>query len=284
MGFRAPQAPRRVSPLVVRLLLFAALLVGLILFWSAAFMAVEGLRFGDAVYYTIVTVATVGYGDIHPASGAGKTMAVLAILTGTGTFGGLVASVTEVLVSRRERRVRLERLNLVIGAFFAEVGTELLAELARHDRRAGDVRRDLLVEGSWPDGAFAAAAARIAAHEPELDTAALDLGRLREFLAGRRAFLLRLLENPTLAEHELFTDLLLAVFHLTEELHHRRELRGLPEADLAHLGGDARRIYGLLVGQWLEYLRYLKGSYPYLFSLAVRTNPFDEAASPVVTR
>jgi hypothetical protein len=36
------------------------------------------------------------------------------------------------------------------------------------------------------------------------------------------------------------------------------------------------------VHQWLDYLRYLKTNYPYLFSLAIRTNPFDEKASPVV--
>lgn len=29
-------------------------------------------------------------------------------------------------------------------------------------------------------------------------------------------------------------------------------------------------------------MKHLKESYPYLFSLAVRTNPFDPAASPVV--
>lgn len=49
-----------------------------------------------------------------------------------------------------------------------------------------------------------------------------------------------------------------------------------------HLAGDVDRVYGLLARFWLEYMRYLKGNYPYLFSLAVRTNPFDECASPVV--
>jgi hypothetical protein len=29
-------------------------------------------------------------------------------------------------------------------------------------------------------------------------------------------------------------------------------------------------------------MRYLKRSYPYLFHLAMRTNPFDQTASPVI--
>jgi hypothetical protein len=42
------------------------------------------------------------------------------------------------------------------------------------------------------------------------------------------------------------------------------------------------RVYRLIVLEWLNYMRYLKASYPYLFSFAMRTNPFEERASVVV--
>jgi hypothetical protein len=99
---------------------------------------------------------------------------------------------------------------------------------------------------------------------------------------GKRDFLLRLLENPNLLEHETFTEHLRAVFHLTEELTSREDLMGLPDTDYAHLSGDIQRAYGLLVHQWLDYMRHLKDNYPYLFSLAMRINPFDQSASPIV--
>jgi hypothetical protein len=92
----------------------------------------------------------------------------------------------------------------------------------------------------------------------------------------------RLLENPTLLEHESFTDLLRAVFHLAEELAYREDLSQSPGTDRAHLEGDINRAYHLLVHQWLDYMEYLKMNYPYLFSLAMRTNPFDRQASPIV--
>jgi len=38
----------------------------------------------------------------------------------------------------------------------------------------------------------------------------------------------------------------------------------------------------LLVHQWLDYMKHLKDNYPYLFSLAMRANPFDQDASPIV--
>ena len=91
-----------------------------------------------------------------------------------------------------------------------------------------------------------------------------------------------MLENPTLLEHESFTELLRAVFHLLEELVSRDTLSDLPDTDIDHLSGDIGRVYGLLVGEWLDYMQHLKNNYPYLFSLSMRTNPFDTSTSPVV--
>lgn len=269
--------------LVVRLKFFVVALALLILAWSLAFMAVERRTFTDAVYYTFVTVTTVGYGDIHPESTAGKMMAILIIMTGTGMFGGLVASMTEMLLNRRERRVRREKLNMVIGAFFSEVGTTLLVYFSDLDSRVEQIKGDLLVKGDWTDAQFQSVAERIRGYDYHVDAAQVDFERLRTILIQRRNFMLRLLENPALMEHEIFTDLLLAVFHMTEELTHRKKVTDLPATDQEHLAGDVNRIYGLLVHQWLDYVHYLKINYPYLFSLAIRTNPFDEKASPVVT-
>jgi len=76
-------------------------------------------------------------------------------------------------------------------------------------------------------------------------------------------------------EHESFTDQLWAVFHLTEELAYRSRLDDLPESDCAHINGDIKRVYLSLIIEWLAYLKHLKSDYPYLFSLALRLNPFD---------
>jgi hypothetical protein len=45
---------------------------------------------------------------------------------------------------------------------------------------------------------------------------------------------------------------------------------------------DIEWTYWLVALEWLDYVRYLKGSYTYLFHLAMRTNPYDQTASPVV--
>ena len=48
------------------------------------------------------------------------------------------------------------------------------------------------------------------------------------------------------------------------------------------MNGDINRVYAILVREWIHYLRHLKERYPYLFSFAVRTNPFNQTASVIV--
>ncbi len=110
----------------------------------------------------------------------------------------------------------------------------------------------------------------------------MDLEILRDFLIQNRRFLLALLENPQIIEHDSFAPLIQAIFHLTDELMARDRLTGLPSNDYDHLSVDINRAYAVLIVEWIAYMNYLKKTYPYLFSLAMRTNPFDSNASPVV--
>ena len=186
------------------------------------------------------------------------------------------------LLTDRERRARLEKMNMVIGAFFSEVGSELLAMLSEWDDDVDALRPLLSITGEWNEKARASAVRRLSAHSYSINSARVDLAVTKEFLSSRRTFLLRLLENPNLLEHEAFTALLRAALHIAEELDYRESLEDLPASDQEHLAGDLRRAYAVLVRQWLDYLWFIKKAYPYLFSLAVRTNPFDRKASAVV--
>jgi hypothetical protein len=194
----------------------------------------------------------------------------------------LVTVILHQLLERRERAQKLEKLNIVIGAFFSEVGTRLLACLSDADPQLEDIRSLLMIDSDWDDEEFGKAYAALGKYDYDIEITKIDLVRVRQSLATKREFMVRLLENPVLLEHESFTTLLQAVFHVTEELESRPSLEALPGTDLLHLRGDLRRAYTLLVGQWLDYMEHLKSNYPYLFSLAMRLNPFDQDGSPVV--
>lgn len=194
----------------------------------------------------------------------------------------LVTLVIHRVLEERDRRTRLKKLNMVIGAFFSEVGTELLRKFAEFDPGIEDLRKRLHITESWSEDAFGKIGVEIRKREYGLQIDGMKLEEMRDFLVSKRGFLLRLLENPMLLEHETFTEMLRAVFHLTEELAARGDLMDLSEADRRHLGTDFGRVYERLIHEWLEYMKYLHVIHPYLFSFAMRTNPFDRTASPYV--
>jgi hypothetical protein len=246
------------------------------------FMIVEDLSLADAFYFSIVTVATVGYGDIHPATQAGKILTVVLIITGVGTFLGVVANATEIMLNRREKQARLKKLNMVIGLFFSEIGTRLLREFVEIDPKADSLRAGLIVTNNWSDAEFLEVRKILRKHQYSVEIEKVPLADLNTFFDGKIDLLLRLLENPSLLERESFTETIRAVFHFREELLHRRDLSEVPESDQEHLAGDINRAYRMLTDQWLDYMKYLKDDYPYLFSLAMRTNPFDPDASAIL--
>jgi hypothetical protein len=268
--------------LTYRLRIYVSILIIVIIIGILGLVAIEGMSLFDSFYFIIVTVATVGYGDITPLTPAGKLLVIGIILTGVGCFVGVVANTIESMIEDRERLQRLQKLNMIIGVFYSEVGTKLLKKFSMHDANIREIQSALVVSDNWADQDFSNAEKILLRHDYCLDSRMINLEEIHGFLTHHKGFLLALLENPQLIEHDSFTPLLQAVFHLTEELISRERLTGLPPADYAHLSGDLNRVYSLLTGEWLTYMRHLKKNYPYLFSLAMRTNPFDSHAEVII--
>jgi len=191
----------------------------------------------------------------------------------------LVTLVIHRLLHHRERKALRNKLNMLIGAFFSETGTELLRKFAAFDTDVHRISRCLAVPSDWSEREFLNIRGSIDKHQSAMDGTSSDLESLKDYLLEKKPFLLDLLQNPNLQENEPFTDLVWAVYHLTEELLHRGELKGLPPADYRHLVEDIKRVYPLLTVQWMDFMKHLRTDYPHRFSLARRTNPFDKEAS-----
>jgi voltage-gated potassium channel len=270
------------DPIRFRLTIYLAALLAILVLGTLGFMYLENRSPLDAFYFIIVTLASVGYGDIHPTTPATKVFVIFLIIFGVSTFVGVLANGSELILSRREKLSRMKKLNMVIGVFFSEVGTKLIRFFSDSDPNFAEIQRGLIITDKWTHQDFLKVRDHLKGLKYGVEIAQTDLAALKDFLVKQRDFLVRLLENPTLLEHESFTDLLRAVFHLTEELAYREDLSQQPGLDRAHIAGDINRGYHLLVHQWLDYMEYLKVNYPYLFSLAMRTNPFDRQASPII--
>jgi len=63
----------------------------------------------------------------------------------------LVTIIIHRVLSRREKRIMLKKMNMVIGLFFSEVGTALLRSLSDFDKNSKKITRKMIMTGDWSD-------------------------------------------------------------------------------------------------------------------------------------
>lgn len=194
----------------------------------------------------------------------------------------LVVVIVDRFLKIREKQSMMKKMNMVIGAFFSECGKDMLCLMIKFNSNSEAFHNDLLFDSSWDDAKFEKAKTTLKNVGMDINCGKSDIVELKNYLNSKMDFLLRLLENPILLEHDSFTDLLWAVSHLEQELACRKDLHKLSVTDSTHIDGDIKRAYVNLISEWLSYLAHLRKEYPYLYSLAVRTNPFDSNANPEV--
>ena len=88
---------------------FRALLIlyGILLAIGTTFYArVEGWRVLDAMYFCVVTLATVGFGDLAPRTSLGKVFTIMYVMIGTGVFVGVAAEFAITILRREDARAR----------------------------------------------------------------------------------------------------------------------------------------------------------------------------------
>ena len=149
----------------------------------------------------------------------------------------MVSLIIHQLLTEWEKRSHLKKLNMVIEVFFSEFGKHLLVYLSNFDNNLNMIH-DLIID---KDGTcrmdFKAAFKAMRSYKADIDMDKVHLHKLSKFLTDRRQFLVNLLQNPNLLEHQTFTETIMAVFHIAEELA-ARDLKNLSKEDIAHTKTD----------------------------------------------
>lgn len=79
------------------------LLITLLLSSSVFYMRMEGWGFIDAIYFSVMTMATIGYGDIVPTSNISKVFTIIFTFLGTGVFVALNAKIVLIILKNKEK-------------------------------------------------------------------------------------------------------------------------------------------------------------------------------------
>ncbi len=134
------------APLFLRMrkyILFIAPLLIFLLIGPAGYIFLEGTSFIDGLYLTIITISTVGYGDIAPTTGLGRLFTVLLIFSGVGYVMYIFSQITEAMVEgglqrfveKRKMQKKMTRLqNHYIVCGFGRIGQEICSILQENNR------------------------------------------------------------------------------------------------------------------------------------------------------
>jgi len=123
-----------------RVLLLLGLIAALLVMGTIAFHLIEGWTLFDGFYMTLMTLTTVGFGEIHPLSLNGRIVASLLMLAGVAAVFISVGAMVDLIIKleladyfgRKRRQHMLEKLSnhyIVCGA--GRVGRSVVRELRR---------------------------------------------------------------------------------------------------------------------------------------------------------
>ena len=108
--------------------------------------------FPDALWWSFVTVTTVGYGDLSPVTPMGRAVAVVLMLVGIGLFGGLTANLASAIMKSEENvEENIETLLEEVRALRAQVGgleTTTVAAVQRIESQAASAPQGFSLPGT----------------------------------------------------------------------------------------------------------------------------------------
>ena len=178
------------------------------------------------------------------------------------------------MLEKREKEHLLEKLNMLIGLFYTELGTKLLSDIVKGDTHGVMANHRTITADTWCGKSFSKLHNDILEYDYEIDINKINLKDIRNKLDENRDLLINLISNGNLLEHETFTEMLMTIMHLKEELDTRYSPY-IEEYEIQHIEKDLMVVYKYLTIEWAEYMKYLSKNYPSLYCKALINNPFD---------
>ncbi len=190
-----------------------------------------------------------------------------------------VTMVLDKILEKREKATLIVKLNMLVGLFYSKLGQDLLDLFTVADKNISEIRANCQVDLSNYEMDFKHAKQSMLEHKHRVSVDQINLLELKEILDKQEPFLVNMISNPALLEHDTFSDLLLSLFHLREELELRNvsgDQSEMKDYVLDHLRIDINRAYRHLSIEWVDYMQHLKEKYPFLYVTAIMKNPYDK--------
>lgn len=189
-----------------------------------------------------------------------------------------VTVVLDKMIEKREKLHLIEKLNMLVGLFYSQLGLNVFKQFIEADEAIANLSSNCKVSASSKIEDFRSTEEFLNNHSHHINIKKIDFVKLNNEINESKDLLVSLIANPSLLEHESFSELLMSIFHLQEEFAMRdinSDQSKMGKHDIEHLTVDCIRAYKNISIEWLKYIQHLKVNYPYLYVTALIKNPYD---------
>lgn len=182
----------------------------------------------------------------------------------------------EQIMELSHKRENQAKISMIESVFFSESGSDMLRYLVScdADQDVQTLRNVMDVQPDWGLKQVKIARNVVKTISYEVDPDKVDFFGLHYHLSTRHSYFLKVIENPALSGHERFTDLLLHIYHLWEELESRTDLYNMTQEERVFLCKIVNAVYRELAIEWMQNATDLLLHQPERLGHVLRTNPF----------
>ncbi len=156
------------------------------------------------------------------------------------------------IIDKAHEEENQSKLSIIETLFFNESGGHMLQYLTSFDPHSDQLAGILDVNMSWKSSDYLNARKQLKNYSFQLDVQKVDFFGLHYHLNERHAYYRNILENPALTQSSEFTELVMKIYLMWEELDCRTDLYNLDLTEKHYLGELLTEIYEELVEYWLD--------------------------------
>lgn len=241
-----------------RFIFILLLLIGVLAFGTAGYMIIEDMRFLDALYMTVITLATVGFKEVKELDENGKIFTIILILTGFGVFTYALTTGAKIIIEgeikevfkKRKMKKKIEKLSghyIICG--YGRMGSIVVKELKANNIPLVIVEKD---KNNLPENEEFIYVEGDATHDDVLKSAGIEKAK------GLITVLPSDAENlyVVLSARELNPNLFIVARAVEKEAEHKLKIAGADRVVSPYFIGGLRIAHTVLRPTVVDFLEF----------------------------
>ncbi len=165
------------------------------------------------------------------------------------------------VLSQKEKEERVKKTRMLTSTFFTEIGNDLTRQLLEITDQSDNI---LSILSQYGNGTMTLSQTQDHIKSMSLSIALNEktYSKLIEKIQTSRSSFMTLSSNPLLFDHEDFTRILWAIFHVMDEYQLRGTYQDMSQDDISHLNKDYAELLRLLLICFVANAKYLEDTYP----------------------